>query len=115
MFNLPDLPYAQNALEPHIDEETMHIHHEKHHAAYVTNLNAALETIPEFQNSSIEDLIKNIDKIPEEVKAVVRNNGGGHQNHSLFWTFMSPQGGGEPEGKLREKLDQKFGSFSTFR
>lgn len=114
MFTLPELPYAYDALAPHIDEETMHLHHDKHHATYITNLNAALEKAPEFQNSSIEDLIKNIDKVPEEVRTAVRNNGGGHYNHSLFWTFMSPQGGGEPEGTLKQKVDTNFGSFSAF-
>lgn len=109
-FTLPALPYATDALEPHIDKLTMEIHHGKHHQAYVTNLNKALEGKPEA-NSSIEDIIKNISKHP----AAVRNNGGGHYNHSLFWTILSPNGGGEPTGPLADAIKSTFGSFADFK
>ena len=109
-FTLPALPYATDALEPHIDKLTMEIHHGKHHQAYVTNLNKALEGKPEA-NSSIEDIIKNISKHP----AAVRNNGGGHYNHSLFWTLLSPNGGGEPTGPLADAIKSTFGSFADFK
>jgi len=114
MFTLPDLPYDYTALEPHIDEETMRLHHSKHHATYVTNLNATLEKYSEFNSMSIEDLIANIEKVPEDVRTAVRNNGGGHYNHSLFWSLMSPDGGGEPEGVLKEKIETTFSSFAAF-
>ena len=107
-FTLPQLPYAYNALEPHIDAQTMEIHHSKHHQAYVTNLNKALEGKPE---ESIEDICKNISKYP----MAVRNNGGGHFNHSLFWTIMKPNGGGEPTGKLADAINEAFGSFADFK
>ncbi len=107
-FTLPQLPYAYNALEPHIDAMTMEIHHSKHHNAYVTNLNKALEGKPE---ESIEDICKNISKYP----MAVRNNGGGHFNHSLFWTIMKPNGGGEPTGKLADAINAAFGSFADFK
>ncbi|HTA28648.1 MAG TPA: superoxide dismutase [Bacteroidia bacterium] len=107
-FTLPQLPYAYNALEPHIDAQTMEIHHTKHHQAYVTNLNKALEGKPE---ESIEDICKNISKYP----MAVRNNGGGHFNHSLFWTIMKPNGGGEPAGKLADAINAAFGSFADFK
>jgi superoxide dismutase, Fe-Mn family len=107
-FTLPQLPYAYNALEPHIDAMTMEIHHGKHHNAYVTNLNKALEGKPE---ESIEDICKNISKYPMPV----RNNGGGHFNHSLFWTIMKPNGGGEPTGKLADAINGSFGSFADFK
>ncbi|WP_208094539.1 superoxide dismutase [Mucilaginibacter agri] len=109
-FELPALSYATDALEPHIDKMTMEIHHGKHHQAYVTNLNKALEGKPEA-NSSIEDIIKNISKFP----AAVRNNGGGHYNHSLFWTLLSPSGGGEPTGALGDAIKSTFGSFADFK
>jgi Fe-Mn family superoxide dismutase len=109
-FTLPALPYATDALEPHIDKLTMEIHHGKHHQAYVTNLNKALEGKPEADNS-IDDIIKNISKFP----AAVRNNGGGHYNHSLFWTLLSPNGGGEPTGALADAIKSTFGSFADFK
>jgi Fe-Mn family superoxide dismutase len=109
-FTLPALPYATDALEPHIDKLTMEIHHGKHHQAYVTNLNKALEGKPEA-DSSIDDIIKNISKHP----AAVRNNGGGHYNHSLFWTILSPNGGGEPTGPLADAIKSTFGSFADFK
>ncbi len=107
-FTLPQLPYAYNALEPHIDAQTMEIHHSKHHNAYVTNLNKALEGKPE---ESIEEICKNISKYP----MAVRNNGGGHFNHSLFWTIMKPNGGGEPTGKLADAINAAFGTFADFK
>jgi superoxide dismutase, Fe-Mn family len=107
-FTLPQLPYAYNALEPHIDAQTMEIHHTKHHQAYITNLNKALEGKPE---ESIEDICKNISKYPMPV----RNNGGGHFNHSLFWTIMKPGGGGEPTGKLADAINASFGTFADFK
>lgn len=115
MFNLPDLPYAYNALEPFIDEQTMHLHHEKHHAAYVKNLNEALAGMDEFLNMDIDELMKNLDKIPENIRVKVRNNGGGHSNHSLFWQVMAPGKGGEPSGKLLEAVVKEFGGFGEFR
>ncbi|KXK10080.1 MAG: Superoxide dismutase (Mn) [Microgenomates bacterium OLB23] len=114
MFTLPDLPYDYSALEPHIDADTMRIHHDKHHGAYVTNLNAALEGYDEFSSLTIEDLIMRIDSVPESIRTTVRNNGGGHYNHSLFWQLMSPQGGGEPNGMLLGALTSSFGSFQNF-
>ena len=109
-FVLPALPYATDALEPHIDKMTMEIHHGKHHQAYVTNLNKALEGKPEA-NSSIEDIVKNISKFPP----AVRNNGGGHYNHTMFWTWLSPNGGGEPSGDLATAINSAFGSFADFK
>jgi len=114
-FELPSLPYAYDALEPTIDKETMNIHHTKHHNTYVTNLNAALEGHEDLQQKSIEDLIKNLDEVPQEIRAAVRNNGGGHANHSLFWTILSPNGGGEPTGELADKIKDAFGSFDEFK
>jgi Fe-Mn family superoxide dismutase len=114
MFSVPELPYEYNALEPHIDEETMHLHHDKHHATYVTNLNTALEKLPELLEMDIEELIQNLDKVPEDIRTTVRNNGGGHYNHSLFWTLMSLDGGGEPDGLIMEKINESFGSFKEF-
>lgn len=114
-YELPQLPYAHNALEPHIDERTMQIHHGKHHAGYVNNLNAALEGHPELQGKSIEDLISSLDSVPENIRQAVRNNGGGHANHSLFWEIMSPNGGGEPGGELAEAINEAFGSFEQFK
>lgn len=112
---LPALPYAANALEPHIDEQTMNIHHGKHHNTYVTNLNAALEGHDELASKSIEDLISNLDAVPENIRTAVRNNGGGHANHSLFWTLLSPNGGGEPTGDLATAINSKFGSLDSFK
>ena len=114
-YKLPELPYAENALEPHIDKETMNIHHTKHHNAYVTNLNNALEGNEELLNKSIEDLIANLDAVPEDKRTAVRNNGGGHANHSLFWELLSPEGGGNPSGALANAIDKKFGSFDAFK
>jgi superoxide dismutase, Fe-Mn family len=116
-YELPQLPYAYDALEPHIDEQTMHLHHEKHHNTYVTNLNGALEKHPEADPGSVEDLLANIDQVPEDIRTAVRNNGGGHSNHSMFWQIMGPsgQGGGEPTGELREAIDRDFGSFEEFK
>ena len=112
---LPELPYANNALEPYIDATTMGIHHGKHHAAYVNNLNAALEAHPELQDKSALELILDLDAIPEDIRGAVRNNGGGHVNHSMFWTVMSPDGGGEPSGALAEAINEAFGSFDDFK
>ncbi|HIW35222.1 MAG TPA: superoxide dismutase [Candidatus Paenibacillus intestinavium] len=112
---LPSLPYAHNALEPHIDALTMEIHHGRHHNAYVTNLNAALETAPELQSKSIEELIANLDSVPEAIRTAVRNNGGGHANHSLFWETIAPNAGGAPTGALAAAIDSKFGSFDNFK
>ena len=114
-FSLPDLPYDYNALEPHIDEQTMRIHHDKHHAAYVSNLNAALEKHPEIDAGSIEDLLRRFDRIPQDISTAVRNNGGGHANHSLFWQVMSPDGGGEPTGALADEIRSRFGGVDQFK
>ncbi|WP_186670594.1 superoxide dismutase [Sporosarcina sp. BP05] len=114
-YKLPELPYAYDALEPHFDKETMSIHHTKHHNAYVTNLNNALEGNEELLNKSIEDLIANLDAVPEGKRTAVRNNGGGHANHSLFWELLSADGGGNPSGALAEAIDNKFGSFDAFK
>ncbi|HLF90978.1 MAG TPA: superoxide dismutase [Anaerolineales bacterium] len=113
-FTLPPLPYASNALEPHIDARTMEIHHGKHHNAYVTNLNAAIAGA-ELESMSIEAILGNMDRVPADKKAAVQNNGGGHQNHSLFWTIMGPNGGGEPTGDLAAAIAAKFGSFAAFK
>ncbi len=112
---LPALPYAFNALEPHIDAKTMEIHHGKHHQAYVTNLNAALEKEPDLAKKSIDDLLRDLDAVPESIRTAVRNNGGGHWNHALFWTLMSPNGGGEPAGDLSAAVTKAFGDFASFR
>src|SRR5690625_1824461 len=114
-FELPDLHYAYDALEPSIDKETMNIHHTKHHNTYVNNLNAALEGHEDLQNKSLEDLISDLDALPEDIRTAVRNNGGGHANHSLFWKVMSPNGGGNPSGELADKIDETFGSFDQFK
>lgn len=110
-FQLPALPYANNALEPHFDAQTMEIHHDRHHAAYVNNLNAALENHADLQNASIEELMANI----SEHSTAIRNNGGGHYNHSMFWKLLSPNGGGEPKGALAEAINTYFGSFEKFK
>jgi Fe-Mn family superoxide dismutase len=112
---LPPLPYAPDALEPHIDATTMGIHHGKHHQTYVTNLNAAIEKAPELANWSLDDLNRRIGEVPEAVRTAVRNNGGGHWNHSLFWQLMAPNAGGEPTGNLGQAITSTFGSFATFR
>lgn len=112
---LPQLPYAFNALEPFIDEQTMQIHHGKHHQTYVNNLNAALETHTDLQAKSVEELIANIDALPEAIRTAVRNNGGGHANHSLFWQVMGPNKGGAPTGAVAEAINAKFGSFDAFK
>lgn len=114
-FTLPPLPYPYNALEPYIDAQTMEIHHTKHHQAYINNVNKALEGYPELQQKSIEDLLRGINTIPEAIRTTVRNNGGGHANHSLFWTIMKPQGGGMPSGELAEAINATFGSFEAFK
>lgn len=114
-FTLPDLPYAHNALEPHIDARTMEIHHGKHHNGYVTKTNAALEGHADLADKSIEDLMSNLDSVPEGIRGAVRNNGGGHANHSLFWTILSPEGGGTPTGPLADAINGAFGSFDEFK
>ena len=114
-YKLPDLPYAFDALEPYIDEETMHLHHDKHHNTYVTNLNAAIEKYPELGEKSVEELISNMDAIPTDIKIAVQNNGGGHANHSFFWKIMAPNAGGEPTGEIKEAIDEAFGDFATFK
>ena len=114
-YKLPELPYAYDALEPHIDKETMNIHHTKHHITYVTNLNAAVEGKTDLESKSIEELISNLDAIPEDIRTAVRNNGGGHANHSLFWTILCPNGGGAPTGELADAIASKFGSFDQFK
>ncbi|MEM1060592.1 MAG: superoxide dismutase [Verrucomicrobiota bacterium] len=113
--SVPDLPYAKDALEPHIDAMTMEIHHDKHHAAYVAKLNAAIEGKADLEAKSIEALIADLDAVPEDIRTAVRNNGGGHANHNLFWTVMSPDGGGAPTGKLAEDIDAAFGSYDAFK
>jgi Fe-Mn family superoxide dismutase len=114
-YTLPPLPYPTNALEPHIDAQTMEIHHGKHHQAYVTNLNAALEKAPELANKSLDDLLRNLNSVPEAVRTAVRNNGGGHWNHSQFWRTMAPNAGGKPTGKLAQAIDAAFGDFEKFK
>jgi superoxide dismutase, Fe-Mn family len=112
-FQLPALPYAFDALEPHIDAKTMEIHHDKHHATYVNKLNEALANHPDLQNKSVEDLLRGIDQVPEQIRGPVKNHGGGHANHSLFWQIMGPGGGGTPSGELAEAIQQAFGSFDS--
>jgi superoxide dismutase, Fe-Mn family len=112
---LPELKYSYSALEPYIDELTMTIHHSRHHAAYVNNLNAALEKYPELQEKRVDELVASLESLPDIIKAAVRNNGGGHFNHSFFWSIMSPEGGGSPEGELAEAIDSRFGSFEAFK
>ncbi len=114
-FTLPALPYANDALEPHIDARTMEIHHTKHHQAYVNNLNAAIDKAPELASKSLDDLMRGINSVPEAVRGAVRNNGGGHWNHSLFWQLMGPGKGGEPTGKLADAIKSAFGDFSKFK
>ncbi len=112
---VPALPYAYNALEPFIDEQTMHLHHDKHHAAYVTKLNGAIEKHPELSGKSAEELIRNINSLPEDVRGVVRNNGGGHVNHTMFWQIMGPSKGGAPTGAIGDAINKTFGSFDAFK
>ncbi|GLB58212.1 superoxide dismutase [Cytobacillus sp. NCCP-133] len=114
-FELPQLPYAYDALEPNIDKETMNIHHTKHHNTYVTNLNNALEGNAELLSKTVEEVVSNLDAVPEAVRTAVRNNGGGHANHSLFWQVISPNGGGEPTGELADAISSKFGSYDSFK
>src|SRR3954471_22266376 len=114
-YEVPPLPYDYDALEPTIDEETMHLHHEKHHNTYVTNLNAALENHPDADPGDINELLANINNVPEDIRRAVRNNGGGHSNHTMIWQIMSPNGGGEPVGDLGDAINQSFGSFDDFK
>ena len=114
-FTLPALPYAYDALEPHIDARTMEIHHDKHHAAYVANLNKAVAGFPELESKSVEELVRDLDSVPEKIRTAVRNNGGGHYNHSLFWQMMQKDGGGEPRGELARAIAVKFGNFAEFK
>jgi Fe-Mn family superoxide dismutase len=114
-FTLPPLPYAFDALEPHIDAKTMEIHHDKHHGTYVTNLNKAVADAPELKGKTVEDLLKDLNSVPEKVRTAVRNSGGGHFNHSLFWQMMKKGGGGEPSGDLAKAIDKGFGNYSGFK
>ncbi|EPH99570.1 MULTISPECIES: superoxide dismutase [unclassified Enterococcus] len=114
-YTLPELPYAYDALEPYIDEETMHLHHDKHHNTYVTNLNAAIEKHPELGEKSVEELISDMDAVPEDIRTAVRNNGGGHANHTFFWEIMAPNAGGEPTGAIKEAIEEAFGDFESFK
>ncbi|HEV2458177.1 MAG TPA: superoxide dismutase [Ktedonobacterales bacterium] len=114
-FEVPALPYDYNALEPYIDEETMHLHHDKHHQAYVTNLNNAIQGQSQLESMSVEDLVRNITQVPESIRAAVRNNAGGHVNHSMFWRIMKPNGGGQPSGALADAINQTFGSFDQLK
>jgi len=114
-FKLPELGYAYDALEPHIDARTMEIHHSKHHAAYVNNLNAALEKHADQQKRELTDLLSNLDSVPEDIRTAVRNNGGGHINHTFFWKIMAPGGSNQPTGDLAKAIDQKFGSFDALK
>ena len=114
-FTLPDLPYGFDALEPHIDTATMQIHHGKHHQTYVNNLNAAIEKAPELAGKSLDDLLKGINSVPESVRTAVRNNGGGHWNHSMFWKWMAPNGGGAPGAETGNAINNSFGGFDKFK
>ena len=114
-FTLPALPYDFAALEPHIDAKTMEIHHGKHHQTYVNNLNAAIEKAPELAKKSLDDLLRNVSSLPEAVRTPIRNNAGGHWNHSMFWQIMAPKAGGEPGGKLGQAITSTFGDFAKFR
>jgi Fe-Mn family superoxide dismutase len=114
-FKLPPLPYSPSALEKAIDAQTMSIHHDKHHATYVTNLNEAIKKAPaDWQKKPIEEILRNLDKLPDDIRTAIRNNGGGHDNHSIFWTIMSPNGGGAPTGRIKEIIDSNFGGFEAF-
>ncbi|HEY6406104.1 MAG TPA: superoxide dismutase [Ktedonobacteraceae bacterium] len=114
-YELPALPYDYNALEPYIDEQTMHLHHDKHHNAYVTNLNNALKDLSGHPDISAEDMVRRLHEVPEEIRTAVRNNGGGHVNHTMFWQIMKPNGGGEPTGALASAISDAFGSFDAFK
>src|SRR6201981_1025855 len=114
-FELPPLPYDYGALEPVIDKQTMKLHHDMHHGAYVKNLNAAIEKHPELAKKSAEDLLRDLNSIPEDIRTAVRNNGGGHVNHSMFWKIMKPQGGGDPNGAIAEVIKKTFGNFAAFK
>jgi Fe-Mn family superoxide dismutase len=114
-YTLPPLPYAPSALEPYIDAQTMSLHHDKHHATYVTNLNKAIAEAPELEQKSVEDLLKNPSHLPEKIRTAVRNHGGGHANHSLFWTVLSPKGGGEPKGLVAGAIVKAFGNYGDFQ
>ncbi len=114
-YELPPLPYDYSALEPYIDTQTMQLHHDKHHAAYVTNVNAALQNNSEFASLPIDELMRRLNDVPENIRTAVRNNGGGHANHSMFWKIMTPNGGGEPTGELASAIQQAFGSFDAFK
>lgn len=114
-YELPPLPYDYAALEPHIDAETMKLHHDKHHQAYITNLNGAIEKHPDLGKHTAEDLLRNLNSVPEDIRTTVRNNGGGHVNHTMFWTIMQPGGGGEPTGKIAEQIRKDFGDFAAFK
>ncbi len=115
IHELPKLPYAYNALEPYVDAQTMEIHYTKHHGAYVAKLNNALKEFPEWQEKSVEELLRSLDQIPESIRTAVRNHGGGHYNHSLFWQMLRPAGGGEPEANLKKVITEVFGSFENFK
>lgn len=115
IYTLPPLPYAYDALEPHIDARTMEIHHNKHHQAYIDNLNAALAKHPEIAQTPLYELLSNIDKVPQDIRTAVQNNGGGHYNHTFFWPIMSPSGGGQPKGQLADEIKKTFGSFEAFQ
>jgi Fe-Mn family superoxide dismutase len=112
---VPALPYDYSALEPYIDTQTMHLHHDKHHVAYVTNLNAVLEKAPELQKLSVEELVKGLENVPEAIRNAVRNNAGGHVNHTMFWTIMGPNAGGEPSGAIANAIKETFGDFNSFK
>ncbi|OFI49432.1 superoxide dismutase [Floricoccus tropicus] len=114
-FTLPELPYAYDALEPFFDVETMHLHHDKHHQTYITNLNAALEKHPDLKVESAEDLVKDLDAVPEDIRTAVRNNGGGHVNHSFFWEILAPNAGGPATAEIADAIDEAFGSFEAFK
>lgn len=114
-YELPKLPYAYDALEPHIDARTMEIHHTKHHQAYITNLNNAIKGKADLEKKSVEDLIRDLNSVPEDIRTAVRNNGGGHANHSFFWQIMGPNAGGEPKGKLADDIKSTFGGFDQFK
>lgn len=114
-YTLPALPYAYDALEPHIDVETMHLHHEKHHNTYVTNLNAAIEKHPDLGSKSVEELVADLANVPADIRTAVQNNGGGHANHAFFWQILAPNAGGAPTGDIKTKIDETFGSFEKFQ
>ncbi|MFC0234589.1 superoxide dismutase [Vagococcus entomophilus] len=114
-YKLPELPYAYDALEPYIDVETMHLHHDKHHNTYVTNLNTAIDKHPELSEKTVEELVADLQSVPEDIRTAVRNNGGGHANHSFFWESLAPNAGGEPTGSVKAAIDADFGSFEKFK